>query len=165
IVPDANVGGRTTFRNAARTLRRGLELGLESELGAGFTGWLAWTWIDARFRDYVSATGIDLTDRSIPGVPKSSLYAELVWRHAASGFVASVDGRWNARVAVDDANTERAGFDWRRGGWLVTPFLRIDNLGGERYVGSVIVNAANGRYYEPAPRRVFAAGAKASYAF
>lgn len=175
IVPDANVGGRTTFRNAARTLRRGLELGLESELGAGFTGWLAWTWIDARFRDYVSATGIDLTDKSIPGLPKSSLYAELAWRHAASGFVAGVDGRWNARVAVDDANTERAGayavfglragFDWRRGGWLVTPFLRIDNLSGERYVGSVIVNAANGRHYEPAPRRVFAAGAKASYAF
>jgi iron complex outermembrane receptor protein len=174
IVPDANVGGRTTFRNAARTVRRGFELGLESEFGAGFAGWLAWTWVDARFRDYLGATGVDLSGNAIPGVPKSSLYAELAWRHAASGFVTGIDGRWNAKVAVDDANSERAGsyavfgwragFDWRRGGWQLAPFVRIDNLAGERYVGSVIVNAANGRYYEPAPRRSFVAGVKASYA-
>src|SRR5690606_5559627 len=37
IVPDANVGGRTTFRNAARTARRGVELGVESVLGGGFS--------------------------------------------------------------------------------------------------------------------------------
>jgi iron complex outermembrane receptor protein len=32
-------------------------------------------------------------------------------------------------------------------------FLRIGNLFDRRYVGSVIVNEGNGRYYEPAPGR------------
>jgi iron complex outermembrane receptor protein len=30
---------------------------------------------------------------------------------------------------------------------------RIDNLADRRHVGSVIVNDANGRFYEPAPPR------------
>ena len=175
IVPDVNAGGRTTFRNAARTLRRGFELGLESQFGGGFTGWLAWTWVDAQFRDYLGTTGVDLSGNAIPGVPKSSVYAELAWRHAPSGFVTGVDARWNTKVAVDDANSEhagsyavfgwRAGFDWHFGGWQLSPFVRVDNLTDQRYIGSVIVNAANGRYYEPAPRRAWLAGARASYAF
>ncbi|RPH60003.1 MAG: TonB-dependent receptor, partial [Burkholderiales bacterium] len=175
IVPDVNAGGRTTFRNAARTARRGVELGVESELGAGVSGGLAWTWADVRFRDYLSTTGVALSGKAIPGVPKWSLYAELAWRHAPSGFVTGVDGRWNASVAVDDANSEhagsyavfgwRAGFDRRLGGWQVAPFVRIDNLSGTRYVGSVIVNAANGRYHEPAPRRTFVAGVRATQAY
>lgn len=175
IVPDANVAGRTTFRNAARTVRRGIELGVESRFGEGFSGALAWTWIDARFRDYPGLTGADLSGKAIPGLPKSSLYGELGWRHAPSGFTTGIEARRNASVAVDDANSERAGsytvfnwragFDWQTGGWQVAPFVRIDNVSDRRYVGSVIVNAANGRYYEPAPRRTFLLGATASYAF
>lgn len=175
IVPDVNAGGRTTFRNAARTARRGVELGVESALGAGVSGGLAWTWVDARFRDTLGTSGVDLSGKAIPGVPKWSLHAELAWRHAPSGFVTGVDGRWNASVAVDDANSERAGsyavigwragFNRRLGGWRFAPFVRIDNLAGTRYVGSVIVNAANGRYHEPAPRRTFVAGVRATQAF
>ncbi|MFA7666549.1 MAG: TonB-dependent receptor [Burkholderiaceae bacterium] len=175
IVPDANVGGRTTFRNAARTLRRGLELGLESEFGAGFSTYLAWTWTDAQFRDYRSLSGEDLSGKSLPGVPRSSLYAELEWRHAASGFVTALEARWNARVFVDDLNSAaadsfssvdwRLGYDWRGAQWRVTPYLRIDNLFDREYVGSVVVNAANGRFYEPAPGRAVFAGVKASYSF
>ena len=46
-----------------------------------------------------------------------------------------------------------------------SPFVRIDNLTDQRYIGSVIVNAANGRHY--ASRRRGAPGwrARASYAF
>lgn len=175
IVPDANVGGRTTFRNAARSARRGVELAVQSELGAGVSGGLAWTWVDARFRDYLGTGGADFSGKAIPGVPKWSLYGELAWRHAPSGFATGVDGRWNAAVAVDDANSERAGayavlgwragFDWRFGVWRATPYVRIDNLSAARYVGSVIVNAANGRYHEPAPRRTYVAGLRASREF
>ncbi len=175
IVPDVNTGGRTTFRNAARTARRGIELGMESELGAGFSGSLAWTLVDAKFRDYLSTSGTDLSGNAIPGVPRSSLYAELVWRDAASGFVTGVEGRWAAKLAADDANSEyagshavlgwRAGFDWRFGRLRLSPFVRVDNLSDTRYVGSVIVNAANGRYYEPAPWRNWLVGARASYTF
>ncbi len=37
-------------------------------------------------------------------------------------------------------------------------FARIDNLLDRRYVGSVIVNDGNGRYFEPAPGRSFLLG-------
>lgn len=173
IVPDANVAGRTTYRNAARTVRRGLELAVEAPFGEGFSGALAWTWMDARFRDYSGITGTDLSGKAIPGVPKYSLYGELGWRHAPSGFATGVEARWNAGIAVDDANSDRAGsyavfnwragFDWRAAGWQLGPFLRIDNVSDRRYVGSVIVNAAGGRYYEPAPRRSLVAGVRVSY--
>lgn len=175
IVPDANVGGRTTFRNAARTERKGLELGLESELGAGFSTYLAWTWTRAEFRDYRSLAGADLSGKALPGVPRSSLYAELEWRHPASGFVTALEARWNTRVFVDDLNSDaadsyasvdwRIGYDWRGANWRINPYLRIDNLFDRDYVGSVIVNAANGRFYEPAPGRSVFAGVKASYRF
>ena len=34
----------------------------------------------------------------------------------------------------------------------------MDNLAGRRYIGSVIVNDGNGRYYEPAPGRTWLLG-------
>ncbi|MCM5571128.1 TonB-dependent receptor [Burkholderiaceae bacterium FT117] len=175
IVPDANVAGRTTFRNAARTARRGVELGMETALGRGFEAWLAWTWIDAEFRDYVSLAGEDLSGRALPGVPKHLLQAELAWRHAPSGFATALEAQWAAKVWVDDANSASAasyavanwrfGYDWRVAGWRILPYARIDNLFDARYVGSVIVNAASGRYYEPAPGRAWFAGVKASRRF
>jgi len=175
IVPDANLAGRATFRNAARTRRQGVELALESKLASGLEAWLAWTWIDAEFRDYASLSGVDLSGRALPGVPKHALHAELAWRHAASGFSTAIEAQWNARVWADDADTAsadawavahwRLGYDWRVAGWRVVPYLRIDNLFGERHVGSVIVNAVNGRYYESAPGRSWFGGVKASLPF
>jgi iron complex outermembrane receptor protein len=70
-------------------------------------------------------------------------------------------------VAVDSARELRAaGWSvldaeaaWR---WRAAPgsrlFLRIDNLLDRDYIGSVIVNEANGRYFEPAPGRSLLAG-------
>lgn len=37
-------------------------------------------------------------------------------------------------------------------------FGRVDNLFDREYVGSVIVNESNGRYYEPAPGRNYGIG-------
>jgi len=37
-------------------------------------------------------------------------------------------------------------------------FLRIDNVLNARYIGSVIVNEANGRYFESAPGRTWLLG-------
>jgi iron complex outermembrane receptor protein len=175
IVPDVNAGGRATFRNAARTARRGMEVGLRSSLGHGMSAHLACTLLDARFRDYTSVSGTDLSGNALPGVPRYLLYGEFAWRHAPSGFVTALEAQWGAKVWVDDANSDSAdsyaianwslGYDWRLAGWRVSPYLRIDNLFDRRYVGSVIVNAANGRYFEPAPGRAYFGGVKAVYEF
>ena len=39
-------------------------------------------------------------------------------------------------------------------------FARIDNAFDRRYAGSVIVNDANGRWFEPGPARSFMVGLK-----
>lgn len=36
----------------------------------------------------------------------------------------------------------------------------VNNLGDRRYVGSVIVNDSNGRYFEPGPGRTWMLGAR-----
>ncbi|HBT2326698.1 TPA: hypothetical protein ACIHY8_004998, partial [Salmonella enterica subsp. enterica serovar Typhimurium] len=49
--------------------------------------------------------------------------------------------------------------------WTVDLYTRVDNLFDKRYVGSVIVNESNGRYYEPAPGRNYGVGLSVSYQF
>jgi iron complex outermembrane receptor protein len=78
-------------------------------------------------------------------------------------------------VAVNDVNSEFAdaftvvnifaGLSQRRGRWRFTEYVRIDNVGDRSYAGSVIVNEANARYYEPAPTRNASVGLQASHTF
>jgi iron complex outermembrane receptor protein len=49
--------------------------------------------------------------------------------------------------------------------WLLDIWGRVDNLFDREYVGSVIVNEGNGRYYEPAPGRNYGVGVNLSYTF
>ena len=58
-----------------------------------------------------------------------------------------------------------AGLEQRRGQWRVSEFARIDNLANRNYVGSVIVNETNFRYFEPAPRRNKSLGLQAALQF
>lgn len=76
------------------------------------------------------------------------------------------------RYARDDNTAEASGyavFNWRAaythavGNWEVEPFARIDNLGDREYIGSLIVNGARDRYYEPAPDRQWLVGVGVQY--
>ena len=97
------------------------------------------------------------------------------WRHEPSGFAAALELQHKSRIAVDDLNSAFAdawttaslafGFTQQGAGWTLSEFLRIDNVTDERYVGSVIVNDGNGRYYEPAPGTSVLVGLRARMAF
>ena len=58
-----------------------------------------------------------------------------------------------------------AGLVQEGAGWRLTEFVRIDNATDRKYVGSVIVNEGNGRYYEPSPERNVTIGMQASLQF
>jgi iron complex outermembrane receptor protein len=182
IVTDRSSGGRSSFKNAGHTGRRGMEIGAETLFDGPFDARFAYTWLDAVFRDsFVTVTGTPGVNVPVPagsllpGVPRSQLYVEARWRHAASGFHASVELLRKSRVAVNDPNSEFAdsystlnlvaGLAQRGAGWALSEFLRIDNLGNRNYAGSVVVNDANGRYYEPAPRRSLLLGAQGRVSF
>jgi iron complex outermembrane receptor protein len=177
IVVASSAGGRTTFKNAARTRRDGVEAGWQAQLGGGFESSVASSWIRARFVEAFTAGTPPLlipAGNRLPGVPSTSVYGELIWRHPASGFHAGVEVRHNGRVYVDDANSAsaspytianmRAGLEQRTRRWKFSEFVRLDNVTDKQYIGSVIVAEANGRFYEPAPGRNWMVGVTAEVA-
>ena len=172
IVVDQASGGRTTYRNAGETRRRGLELAAESLGAAPFSARAAYTYLNAEFSD---AFGAVAADNQLPGVPKNQFYAEAAWRHAPTGFRAAVELLYRDRVAVNDINSEFAdaytvlnlvfGFQQQGTQWRLSEFLRVDNVTDKAYIGSVVVNDANSRFYEPAPQRNILLGVQASLQF
>jgi iron complex outermembrane receptor protein len=176
IVVDTAAGGRTVFKNASGTRRKGVELGLAGRHGRGFESALSYTYLDAVYSLPFSSGGTAVpSGNRLPGVPAHTLFGEALWRHAASGFHAGVELRAAGKVYVNDANSEaagayalvnmRVGLEQRGRRWRLTEFVRVENVADRPYIGSVVVNDANGRFYEPAPTRNWLAGVQASFNF
>ena len=165
----SSAGGRTTYQNVGRSQRRGAELGLVLPLADRWRLDAAFTWLDARFLDAFGDCGAPAgcevpAGARIPGVPRRLLHADLHWGgdvgwHAGAGIDAA------GAVTADDAGTRvapghvvagvNAGYVVDMARCRITPFARIDNLFDRRYIGSVIVDQANGGSFEPAPGRSF----------
>ncbi len=85
------------------------------------------------------------------------------WKYPALHFSATWEAQGRARIYTDDRNSDaaagywvanvRAGFEQESKQWRFSEFASLDNLANREYVGSVIVNESNSRYFEPAPRR------------
>jgi iron complex outermembrane recepter protein len=174
IVVDQSVGGRTTFKNAGRTERKGLELGAETAAPGPLGAQLALTRLDATYKEtFTAGTATIPAGNLLPAVPKTQVYARV--RYAPQRWYTYLEALHRSRLAVNDANSEFAdaytvfnlvaGLTQQGAGWRITEFVRIDNLTDENYVGSVIVNEGSGRFYEPSPRRSFSAGVQASLQF
>jgi len=175
IVVASNTGGRSVFQNAAKTLRRGVELGVESELTRTLTATLAVTHLRAEYDSSVSGSnGISRGNR-LPGVPATTLYGELAYE-PATWVNTAVEGVYRSKVQVQDSNEARpapgyavfnlrARFKQDVGDWQFEQLVRLENVFDKKYVGSVIVGDGNGRFYEPAPGRAWYAGVNAQYAF
>lgn len=165
--------GRNTFVNAAETRREGAELAAQFIVEGGFDLGLAYTYTRARFEDFVSFGGDDLSGRRLPGVPEHSFYADVNWQHVPSGFSTGLEARWSGKIYVDDQNSDfadsyttvnwHAGLRRAVGDWVLTGFVRVDNVADEDYVGSVVVNGANSRFFEPAPGRTYYLGFTAGF--
>jgi iron complex outermembrane recepter protein len=180
IVVDQNVNGRASFKNVGHTDRRGFELAAESAGTGPVEARIAYTYLKAVYQESFSTQILTAGPQvsvaagsQIAGVPRSTLYGEL--RYHREPFFAQLEGLRKSRVPVNDPNSEFAdgyltmnvatGLVQQDSRWRVTEFVRVDNLTGKNYVGSVIVNEGNGRYYEPSPRRNMTLGAQASLRF
>lgn len=171
LVVDVSSGGRTSYRNASRTLRQGVEVALDTSWSHGFTGRVALTGLRA---EYDAAFGTVAAGNKLPGVPRTSAYGELAWK--GGGYSAAVEAIANSKVYVEDGNTQhtapgytlanlRVGAEQQLGPWRVKEFARLNNVFDRNYIGSVIVGDGNGRYYEPAPGRNWLLGVSAQYTF
>jgi iron complex outermembrane receptor protein len=173
LVVDSSAGGRTSYKNASKTLRQGAELSLDTPLGGGVAGRVALTALRAV---YEQGFGSVLAGSRLPGVPNANMFAELAWEDSSDHFGAAVETIAASKVYAEDANSEipapgyavvNARFNARQqaGAWRFKEFVRVNNLLERPYVGSLIVGDANKRYYEAAPGRNWMVGASVAYAF
>ncbi len=168
----ANAAGRSVYENIGQTERRGFEAGLDSTLAGGFSTRLAYTYINAvTAQPYTTCLGAPCkefeihTGSHLPAVPEDSIYAALNWAYLPQGFTATLEAISRAQIYADDRNSQAAsgytvlnlrfGLEQQLPRWHVTEYARIDNIGNRSYVGSVIVNETNMRFYEPEPGRSF----------
>lgn len=171
IVVLSNTGGRSTFQNAGRTRRRGLELSGEVQW-KNLNVSSAFTLLDATYTDgFMTCAAAPCAAPSLaipagnrmPGIARHQSYVKLAWEPGVAGATLTLELRRNGAVPVNDSNSDAAAaytvanlglrLQQERGPWQFHQFLRIDNLAGRRHGGSVIVNEGNARYFETAPGR------------
>lgn len=173
IVVDSSSGGRTSYKNAGKTRRQGMELGLDQQFGESWRLKAAWTWLDATYRTNV-CDDASCNGNRIPGIARNMGYASFGYQ-PEQGCYAGSDIRYMSDIMANDENTAKApswtvvglttGYKWSYGRMDMDLFGRVDNLFDREYVGSVIVNESNGRYYEPAPGRNYGIGLNLAWRF
>ncbi|HDG7750947.1 TonB-dependent receptor PqqU [Klebsiella quasipneumoniae] len=173
IVVDSSSGGRTSYKNAGKTRRQGMELGLDQQFGESWRLKAAWTWLDATYRTNVCGDA-SCNGNRIPGIARNIGYASFGYQ-PEQGWYAGSDIRYMSDIMANDENTAKApswtvvglttGYKWSYGRMDMDLFGRVDNLFDREYVGSVIVNESNGRYYEPAPGRNYGIGLNLAWRF
>jgi len=177
IVVQSNSNGRSTFYNAGQTRRDGVEASIEAHPFRAWTFAASGSLIDAHFDDSFltcpsppcatpAQKKLVRSGNKLPSVPARTAWAQV--KYDAGVAAVSVEARAQSALFVNDLNSDYAGgaavfnatiertFRWS----TLRPhlFARVDNLANRRYVGSVIVNESNSRFFEPAPTRTWLLG-------
>lgn len=172
LVTASNRGGRATFANAGKTRREGVELALQSHLSRTLDLSLAYTLLDATVREAyrtctappcASAQTVIARGNRLPGTVQGQWYSRLAYTPLPAVQLAATFRTLDA-VPVNDTNSEAAPsygvvdteVSYRRPHTRLS--LKVENVFAAEYAGSVIVNEANSRHYEPARGRSLLAG-------
>jgi iron complex outermembrane receptor protein len=171
IIQFAETNGRAFFQNAGSTQSTGAEVGLQAPLARWIDATVAYTWADYVFDEYRIVRGAvtdTLDGNTTAGVPAN--FVRLGLRSRVKGATVDADWTWSDKVWGDDANTVeveswgsgrldlRVAYEGTIGGQRVAPFVAVNNLLDQTYVGSITLNGAGGRVREGAPRRNWYAG-------
>ena len=173
LVQFEGASGRTFFRNAGRSERKGTEVYFNLPLTDRLQWTLSYTYLDATFDRYLTPAGrFDGNDE--PGIPPHQLFTELFYSHP-SGFYSAFNMYFVDDFFVNDANTEkndaytvlnlRMGYEWTLGRGRISPFIGFNNITNEKYNGIVRLNALGGRFFEPAPTFNLYGGLQMTYEF
>jgi len=158
--------GQSAYKNAPGTSRTGWELSGSTQLTPQLSLSAAASMIDAHYsQTFTSGVTTVAAGKQLPGIPQSFLFSELAWSskamtgRAARGLRLGVEMVQAGRIYANDTNTESADgrtvFNlsasqrWSVGKGALTAYARINNVGDERYAGSVIVNQSALQFYEP----------------
>jgi iron complex outermembrane receptor protein len=152
-------GGRRFYRNAGRTSRQGIELGGGATFGGLELGG-AYTFANYRFIDFTVDTAHYAGNR-IPGIPRQTFQVTASQRSPLGILV--TEATLADRMFVNDANSESSpGYTIVNARLLTHAGLGLSgaevtfgaqNIFDTRYISSVSVNAAGGKFYEPGSQR------------
>jgi iron complex outermembrane receptor protein len=188
IVP-FEVFGDVFFRNAAKTNRTGLELGIELEIIRRLKFTSSYTYSNFKYDEYsartivIDSTGINEIDQDfsgniVPSVPKHNLYLSLSYAQPfynnMNAFIKvsymGVSGLW-----VNDANSAKTdaynlfntvlGFDMIFGNFNLMLSAGVNNISDILYVGFTNTNSANSRFYEAGEPRNYYGSLNIGYKF
>ncbi|MDR2216604.1 MAG: TonB-dependent receptor [Nevskiaceae bacterium] len=163
-----NTGGRSSYRNVGAARRRGFETSVNWPLAQHWNAELAYTWLDASFTSnylicvVAGCTVPDVTVPSgspIPGVPEHEGLLRV--NFTPNAWTLALEATGSAGLVANDNATvaspgyvifnAEAGRSWEFGNSQLRVFTRLENLLDRKYVGSVIVNEGNSRFFESGP--------------
>ena len=123
---------------------------------------LAASYGDYRFREFTDADGTQHNGNRVPGIPSWQLGSTLRWQ-PQDDWSGTIDARWVGKRYADNANQSYADSyltvdarmvrRWSWGDQSLRLTVGVENLFDARYEDDVRINAAGGRYFEPAPER------------
>ncbi|MEX0773793.1 MAG: TonB-dependent receptor [Balneolales bacterium] len=166
LISSQDRSGREYYRNEGLTRNNGIETYLEWQPIPQLTARTSYTW--SRFTFSQEETDTELDGNRLPGIPEHRLASTL--QYSPSDFWVAVHMENIGEYFADDENTvTNDGYtvlDLQLGhqnlaltpNLSVQPFIKINNITNVRYNASVSINAYGGRYFEPAPGRVFQVG-------
>jgi iron complex outermembrane receptor protein len=173
IINVVNIGGQAFFNNADTT-RNGVEATVSFIPVTGVNMLMSYTYSDFTFDNFPVSVCTTCGGNELPGLPEHNFYTELAYTHP-SGFFSSIDFQYVSNMYVDNANTAqnrpfgvsnlRAGYIKTMGDLEISPYMGINNLFDEEYVGNVRINAFGGRYFEAAPEFNVYAGLNIRYLY
>jgi iron complex outermembrane receptor protein len=177
-----NAGGSTFFTNAGETTRNGIEAGMTFSPLSGLDISLAYTYSDFEF-DKLNVSGTSFAGEKIPGIPEHNGFAEIAYYHP-SGLYSVFDVQYVDEIFVNNAYIDDFGTlipqsevtdDYTvanfRMGYTTnissniefSPFLGINNIFNQKYIGNIRVNEARHKFFEPAPELNVYAGFTLKY--
>ena len=176
----ANSGGRSVYENIGETQRKGIEFSVDAHVSESLAAHAAYTYLQALTRTPYSACVtvpcipvVIPAGNRLPAVPANALYTALTWQPVSPRLAATAEVVSRGQMYADDRNGQaapgywlvNAHLTWRQElpGWRLSEMVRIDNVADRRYVGSVIVNDTNSRFFEPEPGRTAYVGLQAQF--
>jgi iron complex outermembrane receptor protein len=189
ITTQVSASGKTSFRNASKTNRDGLEFAFRRAINPHWRTQVALTFMSVTYdQSFIyRSRGANLTVKTgnaLPAIPQRQFFGNLTWTQNEQsskpgsftpGMELAVDLVGRSKIFADDLNTSQAsGFSmvniraqqkYKWGPFNTTTYAGIDNLFERKAAGSVIVNQANSQFFEPAMPLTALVGIQATMPF
>ena len=154
--------GRTYYRNAGVTMRRGIETALDFQPARKIRIWANYSVSQFRFEDF-QAGSTTLDGKLLPGLPANQ--GQVSVRYSLSKrWMTQAGARFTGSMFADQGNLVRVPpgtwISWRTSweGKRLSAFAVADNLANSQPYNNIRINAGGNRFFEPGQGRSFSIG-------